>query len=172
MNKVTDYIKKQGIDSQDIQTSELYVAPKYNYTNGQNSIIGYQATQTVTVKIKKLDASKAVLEKIISEVINYGANSIQGVNFSISDTKKLKESARIDAINNAKDKAKSLAFAANLSLGKIVNVIEAGDDNIYPSPRAMMGLNAAQVKSVAPNIELGSEDITGNITLLFEVYKK
>lgn len=172
MNQVTNYIKKQGINSQDIQTSELYVVPKYNYTNGQNSIIGYQATQTVTVKIKHVDTSKAVLEKILSEVVNYGANNIQGMNFSFVNTKKLKETARIDAINNAKDKATQMAAAANLALGKIINVVEGADDNAYPTARAMMSFNAAQAKSVEPNIELGAEEITGNITLLFEVYKK
>lgn len=170
MNQVTDYLKKQGVNSQDIQTSELYISPKYHYTNGTNSIIGYQATQIVTVKIRKINTSKTMLEKLLSEVIHYGANNIQSIDLSFADTKQFKEAARINAINNANEKAKAIASAANLTLGKIINVIEGAEHTNYPAARAMVAFNATQAKSVEPNIQLGSQEVTANITLLFEVY--
>lgn len=172
MNQIIVFVKQQNISDRDIQTTEFYASPKYNYNNGQNTLIGYQSTQTVTVKVSGIDKSKATLEKILGDVIDRGANNIQGINFQFSDTEKLREIARKEAINNAISKAKQLSSDANLTLGKITNVIEPTNDSINPMPRALMSLNVAQSKSIEPNIEPGSQEVIENIGLLFEVYKK
>lgn len=165
INQLIDFIKLQDIDKKDIQTTDFYASPKYNYENGQSKMVGYQANQMVTVKVRDINKSKANLEKILEGAVNNGANQIQGVNFSFDNPEDFRKQAREIAIENAKQKAKELTGEANLHLGKIVNIIENGDSsNAYP-----VAMNFSAQKSVAPDIQLGTQEIVENITLVFEV---
>lgn len=168
MNQVINFIKQQGIDKQDIQTTDFSASPKYNYDNGQSNIVGYQANQMITVHVHHINQSRAQLEKILDGAVNNGANQIQGVDFSFSNPDALRQQARKLAIEKAKKKATELTQDAGLHLGPIVNVIESGMSGNSPMPMAMMG--AARVKSVAPDIQPGSQDVIESITLVFEIY--
>lgn len=168
INQVIAFIKQQNIDTKDIKTTQFYAYPRYNYTNGQNTIVGYQSDQMVTITVRQIDKSRASLEKMVDGAVNNGANNIQGIYFSFSDDTKLRQEARVQAIANAKEKAEELANATDLKLGKIMNVLESGSE--YPQP-----LNAAPAtmnferKSTTPTIEPGSQDITESMTVVFKI---
>lgn len=168
INQVIAFIKQQGVESDDITTSQFYAAPRYNYVNGQNNIVGYQADQSVTVIIHNLDKSQAQLATILDGAVNAGANQIQGVNFSFADPEKLQIEARKIAIKNAKEKARELADETDMRLGRIINITprEGG----FPMPYAGMNLAAKTGPSVAPTIEPGKQDVMENVELTFEVY--
>jgi len=173
INAIIDYVKSAGVDSKDIVTSQFYAYPQYNYSNGQSNITGYQANQTITIKIHGIDKSQSTLEKIVDEAVNRGANEIQGVSFTFEDADNLRQEARKMAIAKAKEKAAELAAEAGLSLGKVVSISEAGTNYPGPIPYATdsfgRGGAVAPEKSVAPNIEPGSQDITETMTVVFEV---
>lgn len=167
INQIISFIKQEKIDPSDIKTSEFYAYPQYNYHDGQRTAAGYQADQMLTVKIKGIDKSREKLEKILDGAVNTGANKIQGVNFSFSDTDQLKQLARKKAISNAKIKAQELATDANLKLGKIINVLQTSNVS-NPSPYPVMNFSA-EAKSIAPKIEIGNQEIIESITLVFLV---
>lgn len=167
MNQLIDFIKNQDVSKDSIQTSDFYTTPKYSYVNGQSNIVGYQANQIITIKFFDIDKSRKQIEKVLDGAINNGANQIQGINFGFSDPEKLRKLARKQAIDNAKQRAKELTSAANLHLGNIINIIESNDTSV-PAP-FMSAMNYAREKSIAPDIQLGSQDIIENITLVFEV---
>ena len=54
MNQMIVDLKKLGVASTDIQTSDYNIYPQYDYTNGKQVLQGYQVTQSVTVKIRDL----------------------------------------------------------------------------------------------------------------------
>ena len=126
-------------------------------------------TETIEIKIHGVDKSTAVLGKILDGATSLGSNQIQGVNFSFDDPDNLKQEARKQAIDKAKQKAQELADQAGLKLGRIVNI---NDDSVnYPTPVPMafgMG-GASDAKSVAPDIQTGSQDVTASITVIFEI---
>lgn len=167
INQIIAFIKQQDIDSTDIQTTAFYASPLYNYANGQNTLTGYQAEQAVTVKVHGVDKSQDKLEKILDGAVTNGANEIQGVDFTFTDSDKLKQAARKQAIENAKNKAHELASEADLTLGRVVNVIESPSNFYRPMPLAAnFGVRA---KSISPTIEPGNQEITESVTLVFEV---
>lgn len=168
INQMIAFIKQQGIDDKDIQTTAFYSSPKYDYTNGQNNIIGYTANQTVTIKIRAIDKSTAQLEKVIDGAVMSGANQVQGINFSFSDDNQLTQTARKQAIELAKQKANEIADEAGLKLGRIVNVITTESNGYAPRPYAMAANVAA--KSTAPNIEPGSQEVTETVTVVFDIH--
>ncbi len=174
VNKIIDYIKQQGIGKDEISTSQFNIYPQYDYSNGRNNIIGYQLNQTITVKVKGVDKTTDVLGKILQGAVNEGANEINGVSLGFDDPDNLRQEARKQAIEKAKAKAQDLAQAAGLRLGKVVSVSESGMGG-YPTPMyaeygmGYGGMDSAQVKAAAPNVEPGSQDVIANMTVVFEV---
>jgi uncharacterized protein YggE len=172
VNKVIAFIKSQGLDDKDIKTSDYSLQPQYQYsTNGKPSINSYTLNQSVVVKVHGVDKNTDTLNKIIDGAVNAGANQVYGSNLSVEDPSSLQEKAQESAIADAKQKAEKLAKAAGLTLGKVVSVSEAGAPR-YPGPipyalDSFAGQGSA--KSVAPDIQTGSQEISETMTVIFEV---
>jgi uncharacterized protein YggE len=168
-NQIVDYVKKQGVKSEDITTSNFSVYPNYNYANGKNEISGYQANQTVTVKIHDVDKSTEVVDKVLDGAVANGGNQVQGVYFSFNDPDNLKQEARKQAIEKAKQKAQELASQTGLKVGKIVGISDDSTSMPTPMPYGLgMGGGAADAKSM-PAVQTGSQDVTANVTVTFEI---
>lgn len=174
VKKVTEFIKAQGISAADITTTQFSFYPQQDYNNGTPRITGYQGNQSINVKVHGIDKSQDILEKILDGSVNNGANQIQGVNFSFENPDSLQQQARKLAIDKAKVKAQDLAQEAGLSLGKVVSIAETNSGFPGPMPYALnsapaMAGGMADVKSIAPNVEPGSQDISESMTVVFEV---
>ena len=171
INKIIDFVKQQGISKEDVTTSGFSIYPQQDYQGGKSTITGYQASQTITIKVRGVDKSTDKLSKILGGVAATGANQINGVFFSFDDPDQLKGEARKQGIEKAKQKAVELAAAAGLQLDKVINVSESSGIP-GPIPYAEAGLGGtglASDKSVAPNVEPGNQDIITEMTVVFEV---
>jgi len=168
ITQVTDAIKKLGVDAKDMITSNLSVYPNYVYTNGKNEINGYQANQTLTIKVYGVDKSAELLNKVLDAAVTSGSNQIQGVSLGFADADNLRQQARTQALQKAKQKAQELAEQAGLRLGKVVSISEGS----YYAPVPMYGMEAKGMGgggSSAPDIQTGSQDVTATMTVVFEV---
>jgi uncharacterized protein len=170
-NKVIDFVMSLGIPKEDVTTSQFNVYPQYNYQSGRNEITGYQATQTIVVKVKGVDKSSESVGKLIDGATDNGANEIQGVSLSFDNPDNLKQEARKIAISKAKEKAIELAQESGLKLGKVVSISENGGSTPYPmySEAYGMGGGAMDSKTVTPSVPVGSQDVTATMTVVFEV---
>ena len=170
INQIVSFVKQQGVDAKDIATSQFSIYPTYDYRDGTNKITGYQASQTVTVKVRGVEKSTEKVGKILDGATANGANEIAGVQFTFDDADDLRQQARKQAIAKAKQKASELAAEAGLRLGKVVSISEGS----YAQPVPMM-----YDKIAAPDgrgggggsaaVEQGSQDITQSITVTFEI---
>ncbi|MFN2187557.1 MAG: SIMPL domain-containing protein [Candidatus Promineifilaceae bacterium] len=135
ISAILDALDEAGIATKDIQTSNysLWAEQKYG-DNGPEGIAGYHISNQVNVIIR--DVSK--LGDILSSVTGAGANSIYGVQFSVADPAALEAEAREKALNDAHQRAESLAQLSGLALGEIVAIDETLGQ--YPSPTREMGL--------------------------------
>ncbi len=163
MNQVLAFIKQAGIEDPDIKTSQFNIAPKYNYNNQQQTVVGYQANQTITVKVKNIDKSSEQLESIVDGAVLQGANQIQGVDFFFANNEDLMQNARKKAIAKAIENAQQIAKDAGMQLGRVVNVITA--DQGAPSPMFMSTMALAKANS--SQIEPGSQNVVETVTVLF-----
>jgi len=172
VNKVIAFIKQQGIADADIQTSQYSFYPQQDYNNGTPKITGYQGNQSVTVKVHGVDKNQDVLNQILDGAVNNGANQIEGNTLTIEKPTDLQNNAKKLAIDDAKKKAQELASEAGLTLGKIVSISE--NSNNYPGP-IMYGMapqamsTGGDTKSIAPDIQTGSQEITETMTVVFEI---
>lgn len=172
INKIIDFVKQQGITKDDISTSQFNIYPRYDYVSGKNEINGYEARQTITIKVRGINQGTEKLGKVIDGATNNGANEVSGVSLSFEDPDNLRQTARQKAIEKAKEKAEELAKSAGIRLGKVVSVSESSGYG-YPVPMYAEGMGGGfaldSVKSASPNIEPGSQDIIAQMTVVFEV---
>ena len=163
------FAKGEGIEAKDMKTTGYNLSPDYQYDpkTERNFITGYTLTQTVSLKIRDLNK----VAKIIGGLTPLGVNQIGGVQFTIDDPEKALAEARADAFARAREKAKAMAEANGLRLGKIVNVNEFSGG--YPMPYfagkdMAMGMGGVREMSVAaPTIEPGTEDIRVQVSITY-----
>src|SRR6185312_15519011 len=93
-------------DTLTVNASIEFVAPDVSGAMNQTSdrqqaIIGYRASNSIDVKIRKLDTASQTLALIVST--GGDAARINSVNYSIEDDSQLVKDARARAFNDAKD---------------------------------------------------------------------
>jgi uncharacterized protein YggE len=130
MNKVIESVKKAGIADEDIQTQNYTVIPHYDTVENNSKLTGYDANQIIVVKVRDIQKNSNVITKVVSAGSSAGVNQINGVSFEFSDMNKLRQDARVKAINDARSKSGEIAGALGVRLGKIVGWWE---NIIYPT---------------------------------------
>ncbi|KJZ31824.1 hypothetical protein TW83_06675, partial [Paracoccus sp. S4493] len=103
---VIEALTGAGIDEAQIQTSGLNLNPLMQYGENQApTVTGYQATNTVAVRVSDL----ARLGEVLDAIVTAGANEINGITFSREDGAEAQDQARRDAVADARRKAELLA---------------------------------------------------------------
>ncbi len=166
MNAIIEKLKSLGIAEKDIQTTSYNVSPitATPRPGTTPTITGYRVNNQLHVTIRKIDDAGKTLDAVMAA----GANSIDGIMFSVDDTTPYQRQARADAIKDAQDKAAQLAKAANVTLGKVISISE--DNSFTPRPifRAAVGaLPASGGGGVA--VETGELEISVTVEMRFAV---
>jgi uncharacterized protein len=164
MKATIDKLKELGVANKDIQTSGLSVNPRYDYKQDRSNprIIGYVASNTVTVRLRNLDDAGAVIDQTVQS----GANSLGGISFVFADPKPLYAAARKDAVKDAKAKAELLTEAAGVDLGRLMTIQDGYARS--PSPRPMQARMAMEADASVP-LAAGESSVTASITLIYEI---
>jgi Uncharacterized conserved protein len=166
MNNIIDSIKKAGVASEDIQTSNYTISPKYSYDDktGNSTIVGYTVTSTLSVTVKNINS----VGNIIDTAIINGANNSNGITFGVSDYEKYYSIALTNAISNAKVKAQAIAGCIDVKLSTPTKITEnsSGVPAEYP-----VFYNATE-KSISDiqgmSVEVGNYKVKANISLVYE----
>ena len=176
-NAVIDYLKSQGVKDTDIQTTDYSVNPQYQYSsqictqNGycppqRQTISGYEVAQTETVKVTDITKAGALL----SGVGTRGVSDVSGLTFTVADQDALNAQARDKAISDAKSKAQALAGSLGVSLIRITGFNEnsGGVVPVYAKMTSEMAA-APDAAPVAPQIAIGENTITSDVTVTYEI---
>jgi len=163
MNRIRETLERMGIDKKDIKTIRFSLNPKYEYpSHGKRKFIGYELSHIFQVRVRKLSKVPPLLDRV-SET---GANYIGGITFTIDNPEKYESRARKRAIENAISKARELAEASGVRLGKIVSISEGGYRPIGVSRRLPAEFSLAEAR---PPIEPGQLKIQVTVTLQYEI---
>jgi uncharacterized protein len=162
-NRISDAIKKVGIDSSDIQTTNYNIQPNYDYANGSQRITGYNANTNLSIKIKDLQK----INEVIDSASASGANQIGAVNFEVSDKTKAENEAREKAVADAKLRAENAAKVGGFRLGRLINYSESSG-GMGPRPLPAQTLELAR-DAGNTKVEPGTSEITMMVTLSYEI---
>jgi len=164
MTELLDELKASGIEARDIQTTGFSVNPSYVYSDERDSngyslppkVTGYQVSNTVTVVVRDLEDLGTILDRSVT----VGANTVNGVTFSVADSTELYNEARQKAFADARAKAELYAETAGTTLGDLEAIRESqGFDG--PQPYAMYA--RAEAASSAVPVEAGELTFTINV---------
>lgn len=183
-NAIVAYLKSQGVDDTDVQTTDYEIQPQYSYSQaacpsplptdsaipvycppGKQTLTGYQVSETLSVKLT--DTSKA--GTILAGVGSQGASQVSGLSFTVSDQDTLMEQAQQKAIAEAQGKADALAKSLGVQIVSVVGFNEdSGGSAPYPVAYAM-NASAGAKEAIAPSIQTGQNTITDDVTITYEI---
>ena len=178
-NKIISFLKEQGIDAKDIKTQSYNINPRYQYFDCYSEIytgaepracpppeiVGYSISQSISVKVRKLDKAG----QILAGVVERGANNVYGPEFVVDEPENLKTQARQKAVEQAKQKAKAVARAGGFRLGRLMAINEGFYGGPIQLRTAVAEFGKGGDASDAPTLEPGSEEIVINIELVYEI---
>lgn len=152
-----------GVEARDQQTSNLNLRTDLRHTNnGQPpQVMGYIATNMLTIRLRDLDSAPQILDQLISA----GANQLHGVQFTVQDPKPHLDEARQLAVADAMAKAALYAQAAGVETGDILRIEEpqSGGGGVYPMARMEMAASAGVPMAA------GEQNISASINLVIEI---
>jgi uncharacterized protein YggE len=164
--KVIAALKKMGVDSKDIRTTNFSIWPSQNYgPDGLPLDMKYVVDNTVYVTVRNL----AKLGDLLDSVISAGANTVNSIQFDIADKTAAAKEARDLAVKNAQEQAQELAAAAGVTLGDITN-ISFYDSVPYPVFGGYgKGGGGGAAEAIAVPIQPGELTITVSVSMTYEI---
>lgn len=158
-------VTAEGIADDDVTTSNLSLNPVYDYAEGRQQLRGFEATESVTIKVRDLGA----VGNVVSRATVEGVNQIGGIHFEADDPDEAQRQAREKAIENAQENAEALARALGVRLGRVktfsVNTQTPGQPPVF----AQADLVAAEGRGGAVPVPAGTQDITAFVTVTYEL---
>jgi len=156
----------KGIRESDINTDYINIYAMYDYSGGTEQLTAYNANSTLAIRVTNIDQ----VGEAIDAAFGAGANTLNGISFSASDTKEAQQKAIRAAVEDAKEKAQVLADAAGLEIRGIEDIVEQGT---YSSDRGIMKsfqAAAAEEDSVAGTVVQAAKlSVSSSITVTFRV---
>ncbi|MQY42708.1 DUF541 domain-containing protein [Epibacterium sp. SM1969] len=162
MVAIIDELVAAGIAAEDMQTSQLSLSPvwarddRYDQ-NGTRKVVGFEASNMLTVKLRDLDALGGVLDQVLA----VGANQFQGLRFGLEDANAIERDLRAAAVKDAYDKAQQLADAAGVTLGAARQISE---HDFRPD-----GVMMEMARSAPVPIAAGSLEFSHQVSLVFDL---
>jgi|TARA_Y100000310_G_scaffold22905_1_gene21873 hypothetical protein len=172
MTAVIEAIETAGVEEKDIRTQYLNLNPAFDWNEGKRIDRGFEATQSLMVKVRDLDK----ISNVLDAAVRSGANQAGSVGFTIDDPEVIKEEARAEAIEDAKTKAQKLAADLGVSLGKMQGFWE---ETGYGGGPVMMraemmdakGVGGGYGGSTAPPIPAGEQEVVVNVNITYKIKK-
>lgn len=180
LTEIVVALDKEGIKPEDRKTENLSVNPKYEqciydaYRSqpcpSEPKIIGYTASQSLTINFKIENGDKTKLEKISGLLPGLGAKYTNGPNLTV-DSKDATNQARAEAIADARAKAEVTAKALGKTLGDMMYYSENSGGQPMPymmSTRAEV-INKTMDAAAPVPVELGTDKISMVVNITYEL---
>jgi hypothetical protein len=138
---VISTLEDSGIAAEDIQTENFNVRqqnqnqqplPEAEMTAEEMPAPTFVVTNTVRVTLREIDRVGSVL----NEVISSGANTIYGIQFDATGKESANKQALELAVEDARTRAETIAAAAGVELGDVVQVETFGGGPVVAMERA------------------------------------
>lgn len=171
MKKVLDAMAGLGIDKRDLQTSGFSIQPRYSRPPRQGAgsgepprLVAYTVRNSLTVRVRDIAKVGEVLDTSVTLGVNEGGNIL----FTNDDASAAITQARTRAVEDAMSRGSTLAKAAGVKVGR---VLEISEQNYAPRPvpmsRTMMAADSF-AESVPVAAGENTYKVMVNLTLAIE----
>ena len=186
MDAVIAALRRAGIADRDIQTAAISLQPRYSSPerdaqmraremrepyvppeNPQPRIVGYDANNNVTVRVRRL----ADMGRIIDTLVEAGANQVNGPTFTMDEPQGALDEARAEAVATARRRAEIYARAAGMRVNRILSISEGGP--VYPMQVMAIGRGEMAQAPPAPPTPIAPGELTlgMSVSVQFELVR-
>ena len=118
VTRVLAVLADDGADARAVRTTDLTLGPRMVYADGAERLVGYEATQRLSVRLDDLGR----VERMLSDVagLDGGAVRIEGLALTPSDPAGALRQARDAAVADARDRGDQLAGLLGRGLGRVL----------------------------------------------------
>ncbi|MBR7832110.1 SIMPL domain-containing protein [Actinospica durhamensis] len=138
VNQVREVLRRHGIPDTAVSASRLNLQSSWNFSNNERKLLGYSCTAAFVIEVRELE----ILESVLVDAVEAGANQVDGVEFDVSGKKQLRAQAREAAVAAAREKAALYAQAAGVRLGPVIHIKDVDSEqmqNTYHSQSSGAG---------------------------------
>ncbi|GAC1646797.1 MAG: SIMPL domain-containing protein [Candidatus Dormibacteraceae bacterium] len=162
--RVLQRAKELTISDKDTKSAGYTISPQYQSGPDKTpTIVGYQATQSVTFTLRDVQAVGKALDAFVQ---GDAATNVQ-IRFALDDPKPKQGEALKLAIADARAKAKVIADAAGVRLGRVLAVSESATSPGPPfADSARQGLPSAAGATTVP---VGELDVVVRVQVRFAI---
>jgi uncharacterized protein YggE len=130
MTAVISATLEAGIEETDIQTQNFNLQPIYQSPEPDQSpeLTGYRASNIVRVTVRDL----AQLGTLLDAAVTAGSNTVEGIQFQVSNQARVEAAAREAAIQDAQQKAQQMTELLGAELGPVQTILETGGASPLP----------------------------------------
>lgn len=166
MNQLIASLKKGGLKESEYQTGRFSINPVYSRRpknaapDWAPEIVGFEVRNSLAIVTDKIDEAGSLIDLAAQA----GANSIDSIQFRISNPQEHRDALIRAATKNALDDAKSLGDAAGVKLVRI-HAISVDDAQAAPrQPYLMKSMVAESAPIVAGDVELSA-----SVTVVYQI---
>lgn len=131
-----------GVAEENINTDYMSIYAIYDYNEDVEKVQAYNASTTLAVKVTDMDS----VGRLIDEAFAAGANTLNGISFSASDTDEARNESLKAAVGEARAKAEVLAEASGL---KITGIETISEGNEYSYDNSVSNFSAKRMEGTA-----------------------
>ena len=162
--RVQNAVKALGIAERDIQTTRYDFSPVYDVRdNGRSVTTGYTVTNAVVVRVRDLNN----VGKVIDAALANGANRVDSLEFSASDTNEAKNTALADAARDARSKADAVARALGVRVVRVLTV--HADAQSYTPRNFMPMMMAKEAYDAGTPISAGELSVKASVNVTYVI---
>jgi uncharacterized protein len=162
VKKLLETFKQLGIDEKDVRTSYFNTFRETPYgTDGSPGEAVYHVQNIMSITVRDITR----VGQLVTDSIAAGANVVNNIQYTLSNSSELEGEARTLAMQNATSKAQELAELAGVDLGDIVMITDVSYAVPVPMPYAR---EAAAPASIAA----GQLGVTATITVRFDITQR
>ncbi|MDQ0244073.1 uncharacterized protein YggE [Bacillus fengqiuensis] len=161
-SQLIEALHQLGLSDQQIETSSFTINPKYDYSDGKSTLIGYEVQHLFTITVKDV---KQAGEVYASAVAN-GANIARNLQFQLQNADLYYQEALKAAVQNAKEKAYTIARSLKVTLQE--QPIEVIEETLSPVYERSFETKATVLgASSVPPIQPGEQQIDAKVKIVF-----
>ena len=139
----------QGVKEENINTEFINIYAAYDYQNDEEMLSAYNASSTLAIKVTDMES----VGTLIDSAFEAGANTLNGISFSASDTEEAENEAMRIAVEDAQKKADVLAQASGLKITGIQTINEGG---VYNYENSVGNVNAMRMETTEAKEDAGT----------------
>ncbi len=154
-----------GLARAQLKTSAFNVRVETQYKGGQHIFAGYSASHRMQIE---LPVDKELLNQVLRHIAHGHSGAKIELAFSVRDKDALRKKVLTQAVKTAKENAETLASAAGVKLGKLVQMDYGwAEVHIYDREASMMC--EAPMPYLDTDIEPEDVRVEDNVTLVYEM---